>query len=62
MAKKITMSFTVTEANKEAIALIAQRDGCSASQVVNKAIEVYVIYDQQTRQLISQLAKEHLLK
>lgn len=58
MRTKTTMSFTITEANKAIITMIAERDGCSASQVVNKAVEVYALYDQQSRELIKHLAEK----
>lgn len=55
---KVTMSFSITQTNRDIITAIADRDGLPISQVVNKAIEVYALFDQQTRDIISNMAKE----
>ena len=55
---KVTMSFSITETNRDIVLAIADRDGLPVSQVVNKAIEVYALFDQQTRDIISNMAKE----
>ncbi len=62
--KKTTMSFSITQSNKDIIATLSDRDGCSASDVVNKALETYALFDTQYQvfkeQAVAKLAKKQV--